>query len=178
MKAHQEYSRTAFNFFQTRTSGISATHPVKEAASKKLEEEIDGLFHQVFERNEREAEIQCKEVVNELYRDMIIQSKFASIEEYFTAWNNLEATFFSKVASPKKYEIWVTFTSKKMRDGCLRLERNLNLKKDLEAKQKELDLNRLKTLVTMKEEDDQNHVEYEKQIDHLNEQIFSLQKRE
>lgn len=50
----------------------------------------------------------------------------------------------------------------------MRLNRNLTLKKELEAKNKELEFNRLKTLVSLKEEDDSNNIAYEKEIDHLN----------
>jgi hypothetical protein len=42
------------------------------------------------------------------------------------------------------------------------------------VKQKELDINRLKTLVSMKEEDDLNSHDYEKEFEAMSERIFSL----
>lgn len=61
-----------------------------------------------------------------------------------------------------------------MKEGCIRLNRNLTLKKDLESKNKELEFNRLKTLVSLKEEDDSNNQAYENEISQLNERLNTL----
>ena len=67
----------------------------------------------------------CKDIVNELYKKFIIEAEHASIEDYFTAWHNVEMAFMEEATTSNKYEVWVKFTSKKIREGAVRLNRNL-----------------------------------------------------
>ena len=49
--------------------------------------------------------------MNELYKKLIIDAEFDCIEDYFTAWHNVETAFMDEVDSSNKYEVWVKFSS-------------------------------------------------------------------
>lgn len=103
--------------------------------------------------------------MNELYKSNLISKDFQSIEDYFQAWSEMEKQYYEKVSSKEWYQVWVDFTSKKFKEGCLWLYRNINLKNEIQAKNKDLEYNHLKSLIQIKEEDDQNHEMYEKEIE-------------
>jgi len=54
-------------------------------------------------------------------------------------------------AAKEKYEIWEKFAFDKIIEGSLRMQRNLEQKKDLQAKQMELEIGRLNTIIEMQE---------------------------
>jgi hypothetical protein len=49
-------------------------------------------------------------------------------------WKKLEAQFFEKVQTSNRFEIWSKFAFEKIADGCARITRNNDMKRDLEKK--------------------------------------------
>jgi hypothetical protein len=109
------------------------------------------------------------EVINHMYRDEILSKDLHSIDEYMKAWMGFQDKFLSENESFKRYEVWCKFSQEKIIDGCSKMERKIGMKKELKEKQLEMEVEKFKSMLELKETDNGDK-------DHLEEQINKLQK--
>lgn len=134
---------------------VSMSEASKEKFRLNLHSSIKEMYDQIKAKVKQEHDRQAKDVLAELYREHILPKQFTELGTFFKDWQELEKTYFSKVASQSKYELWAKFAMEKIIDGSLRISKSLDSKKDLQLKQLELEVGRLQTIIEMKGESQQ-----------------------
>ena len=165
-EAHKKAKTHALQLFMQSVLG----HEGREDAQTKLKEQIRQIFEQHRERNQEEAEIQAKDLINELYREHVIAKTYESVEDFFGDWRTVQQKYFSAVGPSLKFEVWTQFASDKIAEGCVRIARNKDMKRDLEKKQLELETIRLGKLLEMK---DDSSADKAKDYEELREKLVS-----
>lgn len=79
-----------------------------------MQEFIDQLFAELKDRNFQEIKLIGKETLSELYRTIILQGKFETVEEYMKAWRVVQNKFMEEVNISQGYQLWVDFSTDKV----------------------------------------------------------------
>lgn len=118
------------------------------------------------------------ESLNSGYRNEILSKEFKSVEEYLHGWSNLQAKFFTENDSYKRFEVWCNFSSQKIAEGCSKMIRKLDMKKDLKEKEMEVELNKLNTMVEINKSGNEEKEKLIKELNQVKQEKNELTKRE
>lgn len=113
-----------------------------------------------------------------MYRSEILNKDFASVKEYLAAWSEFQTKFLSESDSYKRYEVWCSFSGEKIRDGWSKIERKVDMKKGLKEKQLEVELDKYKTMLELKESDTGEQDKLHREIEVLREEKQQYSKKE
>ena len=66
-----------------------------------------------------------------MYRDKILPKQFTDLQTFYKEWQDFEKSYYLKVTSKDKYELWAKFAFEKIIDGSNRINKTLESKKEL-----------------------------------------------
>ena len=78
---------------------VSLSEASKEKFRLNLQSSIKEMYDQIKAKVKQEHDRQAKDVLAELYREHILPKQFTELGSFFKDWQELEKTYFSKVAS-------------------------------------------------------------------------------
>lgn len=113
-----------------------------------------------------------------MYRSEILNRDFSNVNEYLSAWGEFQNKFISETDSYKRYEVWCSFSGEKIKDGWSKIERKVDMKKGLKEKQLEVELDKYKTMLELKETDNSEQVKLQKENEQLRNQLQQNSKKE
>ena len=168
--------QSAVEIFLEITKGFD--NQEKQEAYDTLQENIEGMYEEFRKTNNAENEERLGEEISNVYREEILSKEFKSVEEYMKTWNLFQTKFLNESDSYKKYEVWANFSQDKISDGCIKLVRKLDMKSGLKEKQLEMEVNKLQTMLELKENDTGDRNKLEKEIQSLQEEKGKYLQRE
>lgn len=113
-----------------------------------------------------------------MYRSEILNKEFNSIDEYIKEWGEFHLKFLNETDSYKKYEVWCKFSQDKIKDGWAKMERKVEMKKGLKEKQMSVELDKLKTMLELKETDNSQVQKLEAELSGLRGEKMQVAKKE
>lgn len=175
-KAHKGIMQASIEIFLEVTKGFD--NQDKQEAYDTLQENIEQLYDAIKKSNGDANENKLTDSLNQGYRNEILSKEFNSIEEYLSAWGALQAKFFSENDSYKRFEVWCSFSNQKINEGCSKMMRKLDMKKDLKEKQLEVELNKLNSIIDMNKGSAEEKDKLSKELLQVKQEKSELSKRE